>query len=67
MSRSYLVNLLVEVHVPEQEDWTAFADELDDRYLWSVSHENDEANPYIISASVESFAGEDPPGEFHHG
>lgn len=56
MSRSYLVNLLVEVHVDDQEDWYAFEEELDDRYLWDTSHENWEANPYIISASVESWA-----------
>jgi hypothetical protein len=67
MSRSYLVNLFVEVHIPEQEDWYAFEDELDDRYLWEVSHENYEVNPFIISASIESFADEGPPGEFHHG
>lgn len=56
MSRSYLVNLLVEVHIEGVEDWNSFEDALEDRYLWEVSHDEFDAYPYLISSSVESWA-----------
>lgn len=55
MSRSYLVNLLVEVHVEDREDWLSLEDLLDDNYDWDVSCSDWDASPYVISAEVESY------------
>lgn len=55
MSRSYLVNLYVEIHIEEWEDWDELEDFLEDRYNWGADFYEDDASPYVTSASVEGW------------
>lgn len=55
MSRSYLVNLLVEVHVEAREEWDNFEYSLENSYRWAAFHDDEDANPYVISAEIESW------------
>lgn len=54
MSRSYLVNLLVEVHV-EDRDWERLEEVLEQSFHWGAFHDEDDVSPYVISAEVESY------------
>lgn len=56
MSRSYLVNLLVEIHLEDREDWDELEEFLNDRYNWGADfYEDVDSRPYIVSASDEGW------------
>lgn len=55
MSRSYLVNLYVEIHVEEWEDWDELEEFLEDRYNWGADFYEDDASPYVTSASIDGW------------
>lgn len=71
MPRSYLINLLVEVHVDlsSKGDWDTLKRQLSDEYWWKVSHgllAEKGTRPSLISATIESWAEEGIDGGYDH-
>lgn len=59
MSRSYLVNLYVEIHVENWEDWDELEEFLVDQYNWGADFYEDDGSPYVTSASIDSWTYDD--------
>lgn len=55
MSRSYLINLLVEIQIEDWENWNELEEFLDDRYNWTADFYEDDASAHVVSSSIEGW------------